>query len=211
MVGDFNHTVHCSHVTISPVTSLAVLPKILQFSTAASDGNIRVFKSDLVEDNTCQILRGHSDFINDLSYDCDSNNLASCSDDQTARIWDTTTENCVTTFYLQSPGKEVFRCCRNGPFFDSCQNVLGMAVCWHIEDCAKLMVCEKSGLIRYYNVHSQQPILSLDNGSTLSYAHWNPSDSQIVGALAQGELKLWDLTRPRYFFLSFFSYDATSW
>lgn len=61
------------------------------------------------------------------------------------------------------------------------------------------MVCEKNGLIRYYNVQSQQPILSIDNGSTMSYAHWNPSDSQIVGALTKGELKLWDLTRPRYF------------
>lgn len=85
-----------------------------------------------------------------------------------------------------------------------------MAVCWHIEDCAKLMVCEKNGMIRYYNVQSQQPILSLDNGSTLSYAHWNPNDSQVVGALAQGELKLWDLTRPRYhcsLLILFFDYN----
>lgn len=93
---------------MSPVTSLAVLPKILQFSTAGSDCNIRVYRSNLVDDNTCQILNGHLDFINDLSYDCETNYLASCSDDQTARIWDTNSGTCITTFYLQSSGTIYF-------------------------------------------------------------------------------------------------------
>lgn len=95
---------HCCNIAVSPLTSLAVLPKILQFSTAGNDFKIRVYKSDLVEENTCQILSDHSDFINDLAYDCESNFLASTSDDHTARIWDTNTSTCISTFNLQSPG-----------------------------------------------------------------------------------------------------------
>lgn len=72
-----------------------------------------------------------------------------------------------------------------------------MSTCWHREDASKLMVAEKIGLIRFYNVNTQKPILSLDFGKPLSAAHWAPSDAQLVCSLHLGELVLWDLTRPR--------------
>lgn len=65
-------------------------------------------------------------------------------------------------------------------------------------DTAKLLVAEKIGLIRFYNVETQRPILSLDVGKPLSSAHWAPFDTQLVGSLQHGELLLWDLTRLRY-------------
>lgn len=175
VIGNLNHAVQCRRVAVSPASSLAVAPKLVQFATAGADNRVRVFRSDLAHDNTCHVLAGHADAINDLSYDCETNYLASASDDHTARVWDADT--CLVTFCLRSPA---------------------VAVCWHQDDCAKLMVCERSGLIRCYNVQSQQPILSVDNGSLLSSAHWSPSDSQLLAALAHGHLKLWDLTRPRY-------------
>lgn len=131
-----------------------------------------------------QILEGHNNYINDLCFESENNYLASVSDDQTAQVWDASDCTCITVFYLTSPG---------------------VSVCWHSEDTAKLMVCEKNGLIRFYNIHSQQPILSLENSSSVSFAHWSPSDSQLVGALQRGELILWDLTRPRYVILLFLS------
>lgn len=73
----------------------------------------------------------------------------------------------------------------------------GKSVHWHKEDNSKLLVAEKIGLIRFYNVDTQTPILSLDCGKPLFSAHWSPSDSQLVGSLQLGELFLWDMTRPR--------------
>lgn len=66
---------------------------------------------------------------------------------------------------------------------------------WHTKDVAKLLVAEKIGLIRFYNVETQRPILSLDVGKPLSSAHWAPFDTQLVGSVQHGELLLWDLTR----------------
>lgn len=73
--------------------------------------------------------------------------------------------------------------------------LLGVSLSWHIRDVAKLLVAEKVGLIRFYNVETQRPILSLDVGKSLSNAHWAPFDTQLVGSLQHGELLLWDLTR----------------
>lgn len=72
-----------------------------------------------------------------------------------------------------------------------------MSVCWHKEDSSKLLVAEKLGLIRFYNVNTLKPILSLDYGKPLSVAHWAPSDPQLVASLNTGELLIWDLTRSR--------------
>lgn len=78
-----------------------------------------------------------------------------------------------------------------------------MAVCWHTEDNSKLMVAEKLGIIRFYNVTTFQPILSLDYGKPLFSSHWAPSDSNLVGSLQMGELLVWNLKRPRYYIIRF--------
>lgn len=132
-----------------------------------------------------------------MSFEPENCYLASVSDDQTARVWDTNDCENITVFYLTSPGNHEVQCFVIFVFYFVFL-CLGVAVCWHKEDTAKLMVCEKIGLVRFYNVHTQQPILSLDHNSIVSFAHWCPFDSQLVGALQQGELVLWDLTRPRY-------------
>lgn len=66
---------------------------------------------------------------------------------------------------------------------------------WHAKDVAKLLVAEKVGLIRFYNVETQRPILSLDVGKPLSNVHWAPFDTQLVASVQHGEMLLWDLTR----------------
>lgn len=71
-----------------------------------------------------------------------------------------------------------------------------MSSCWHKEDSSKLLIAEKIGLIRFYNVETQNPVLSLDFGKPLSSAHWASSDSQLVASLQLGELLLWDLSKP---------------
>jgi nuclear pore complex protein Nup37 len=74
----------------------------------------------------------------------------------------------------------------------------GMSVCWHTMEPGKLLVAEKSGLLQLFNTLTQQPIISLDSGTTpLMSAHWAPSNSLFISALAGGEMIVWDISRPR--------------
>lgn len=85
-------------------------------------------------------------------------------------------QKCMSTFYLTSPG---------------------VGVCWHSEESGKLLVAEKNGLIRMYNVRSQQAIMSLDCGTVpLTATDWGPNPLK-VASIAAGELLLWDVSRPR--------------
>jgi nuclear pore complex protein Nup37 len=63
-----------------------------------------------------------------------------------------------------------------------------MSVCWHTTEPGKLLVAEKSGLLQLFNTLTQQPIISLDSGTTpLMSAHWAQSDSLFISALVGGE------------------------
>ncbi|KAK5643283.1 hypothetical protein RI129_007128 [Pyrocoelia pectoralis] len=173
-LAQMHNGVTCMALAISSETTINTFPHNVVFCSAGDDYKIRLFKSDLGLHSSTKILSGHSDYINDISYDPESNYLASVSDDNTVKIWDVVNYTCETLF-LTSPGT---------------------AVCWHREDSSKLMVAEKIGLIRFYNVNTQKPILSLEFGKPLSAAHWSPSDSQVICSLHLGELVVWDLSHP---------------
>lgn len=119
--------------------------------------------------------------MNDVKFDPDNSFLASTGDDNTVKLWETETFRCIATLPLTSPG---------------------ISVGWHREDNSKLLVAEKTGLIRFYNVETQSPIISLDYGKPLSSIHWAPSDSQLVASLQLGELLIYDLLKPWYVLLS---------
>ncbi|KAB0800098.1 hypothetical protein PPYR_07978 [Photinus pyralis] len=174
-LAQLHNGVTCTALALSSETSISTLPCNVVFCVAGDDYKIRVFKSDLALDSSTKILSGHSDYINDISYDPEGNYLASVSDDNTVKVWNTDNYKCEATLFLTSPGT---------------------AVCWHREDASKLMVAEKIGLIRFYNVNTQKPILSLEFGKPLSAAHWSPSDSQVICSLHLGELVVWDLSHP---------------
>lgn len=71
-----------------------------------------------------------------------------------------------------------------------------MSVSWHRADECKLLVAEKIGIIRFYNVEVEVAIISLDYGKPLISASWGPVDEQLVASLHMGELVVWDLTKP---------------
>lgn len=73
----------------------------------------------------------------------------------------------------------------------------GVSSCWHRDDKSKLLVAEKIGIVRFYNVENQKPILSINCNKPLASVHWAPSDAQVIASLQMGELLIWDLTRPR--------------
>lgn len=123
------------------------------------------------------MLEGHKDYINDVSYDSDGELLASISDDHTCKLWAVKEDQkCVLTFHLTGSG---------------------VKVCWNTEESGKLLVAEKNGIIRMYNVRSQQAIMSVDAGTVpLLTADWGPNPLK-VACIAGGDLFLWDMSRPR--------------
>ena len=118
--------------------------------------------------------------MNNISYDPEGELLASVSDDHTCKLWAVKEDQqCILTFPLTGPG---------------------VNVCWHSEETGKLLVAEKNGIIRMYNVRSQQAIMSVDAGSIpLSTADWGPNPLK-VACIASGEFILWDVSRPRYMY-----------
>ncbi|KAJ8964037.1 hypothetical protein NQ314_005177 [Rhamnusium bicolor] len=172
---EFVHPCRSTTLSISPESSLSALPNQILFCAGGNDFKLRIYSSDLLENNTCKVLSGHTSYINDSVFDGENNYLASASDDNTVKIWVTDDFKLKSTFNLSSPG---------------------INVCWHRSDSYKLLVAEKIGIIRFYNVETETPILSLDYGKPLSSCHWAPSDRDIVASLQLGELLIWELTKP---------------
>ncbi|KAK1168877.1 nucleoporin Nup37 [Acipenser oxyrinchus oxyrinchus] len=174
----FHHGVRVDAIAWSPESRLDALPKQIRFCTASADRKLRILTSDLQDRHEVKVMDGHSDYINDLVFDPrEGQQIASVSDDHTCRIWDLDGSQKIS-FLLRSPG---------------------MSVCWHPEDAFKLMVAEKNGMVRFYDLITQQAILSLDCGLTpLMSADWCFANTIKVGAVAGNDWVIWDITRSSY-------------
>ncbi|XP_044594563.1 nucleoporin Nup37 isoform X1 [Cotesia glomerata] len=172
----FHHETRIHSVAWSPETSLSVVPKIISFGVAGSDFKIRLFTSDLNDKDVFETLEGHKDYINAIAFESEGELLASVSDDHTCKLWAVKeTPKLLATLYLKSPG---------------------MSVCWHNEESGKLLVAEKNGLIRLYNVRSQKAIMSMDASVVpLMSADWSLNPLK-VACVSAGELVVWDVSRP---------------
>lgn len=63
------------------------------------------------------------------------------------------------------------------------------------------MVAEKNGTIRFYDLITQQAILSLESDQTpLMSADWCLRNTLKIGAVAGSDWLIWDITRSRYFY-----------
>ncbi|KAL9702714.1 hypothetical protein quinque_006232 [Culex quinquefasciatus] len=162
---EVHHETRCHAVAFAPETSLAVLPKVVTLCTAGADFNLRIFNSDLEDDNTVQLLQGHRSYVNQVSWDHDGEYLASCGDDHMCIMWKR----------REDYGK--------GPTF-----FFGSAVVsakWHPDESGKVLIAEKSGIVHLYNVDSKLAILSVESSKNpLNYADWALNNSAFVVALA---------------------------
>ncbi|XP_047905108.2 nucleoporin Nup37 isoform X2 [Anser cygnoides] len=174
----FHHGIRVDAIAWSPETRLDALPPRIRFCTAASDRKLRLFTSDLQDKNEYKTFDGHSDYINDLVFaPKEGQEVASVSDDHTCRVWDLE-GNEKAHFVLRSPG---------------------MSVCWHPDEAFKLMVAEKNGTIRFYDLITQQAILSLECEQTpLMSADWCLKNTLKIGAVAGNDWLIWDITRSSY-------------
>ncbi|EDW98791.1 nucleoporin Nup37 [Drosophila yakuba] len=165
-----------SALAFSPDTSLNCTPNNVTLC-AAIGNQLKLFRTDLAQYNTLQVLRGHADYVNDVSWVCEGELLASVSDDFTCRFWTTAGggEN-VITFGLSSAG---------------------MSVKSHPEDPNKVLVAEKKGIIHLYNVTIKQTIISVESPKfPLMSADWAHSNRLFITSLAGGDVVTWDLNRP---------------
>ncbi|XP_034243185.1 nucleoporin Nup37 [Thrips palmi] len=174
VIHEFAHGARVHSLAWSPEASTNVLPKLLCFYTADSEFNVSYFDSTQNANSCVKVLGNHSDYINALACDPERNYLASTSDDHTCKLWPLKEGAEDITFYLTSPG---------------------MSVRWHRQEPSKLLVAEKCGLIRMYNIETQRAILSLDAGHCpLMAADWSPSNCSRVGCVAGGDLVIRDVT-----------------
>lgn len=66
------------------------------------------------------------------------------------------------------------------------------------------MVAEKNGIVRFYDLVSQQPIMSLSAGQVpLISADWCKTNALKVGAVASDDWLIWDMSKSRYATLKF--------
>ena len=67
VIQKINHDSRVQCIAWSPETSMTVSPKCLKFATGGADYNVRLFSSDLADNEAVRVLRGgHSDYINSL-------------------------------------------------------------------------------------------------------------------------------------------------
>ncbi|KAF7229363.1 nucleoporin Nup37 isoform X1 [Nothobranchius furzeri] len=174
----FHHELQVEVLAWSPESQLNRIPTI-RLCTAAADRKLRLLTSDLQERHEVKAMEGHTSYINHLVFEpTEGKQIASVSDDHTCRLWDLEgNETCVLR--LRSPG---------------------VSVCWHPEEICKLMVAEKKGTIRFYDLVTQQAILSLDSGhcGPLMSADWCLTNTIKVGGVAGTDWLVWDITRSSY-------------
>lgn len=66
------------------------------------------------------------------------------------------------------------------------------------------MVAEKNGTIRFYDLITQQAILSLECEQVpLMSADWCLKNAIKIGAVAGSDWLIWDITRSRYFYMQY--------
>lgn len=155
-----------------------MLPKSVKFCTAGADFLIRVYRTNLADNDTVQCLNGHTSYVNDLAWEPNSGKyLASVSDDHSCQIRNQKDEfEIQMIFRLKSPG---------------------MIVRWHPNDTEKLLVAEKRGTIHIYNIESKQITLSIETTKApLMSADWCIRNHLLVTALAAGEIIAFDLSYP---------------
>uniref|UniRef100_A0A8C5PZC8 Nucleoporin Nup37 n=1 Tax=Leptobrachium leishanense TaxID=445787 RepID=A0A8C5PZC8_9ANUR len=174
----FNLGVRVDAIAWSPETRCNALSPLIRFCAAVSDKSLQVFTSDLMGKEDCEAYEGHTSNINDVVFcSSDGSTFASVSDDHTCRVW-MLDKGEMAKFILQSPG---------------------MSVAWHPEEASKLMVAEKKGAIRFYDLMTQQAVLSLESTqSPLMSADWSLKNTLRVGAVAGNDWIIWEMPHSSY-------------
>lgn len=210
-LSEFHHDGRVEVIAWSPESSLLTYPKVVKFAVASGDKKLKIIHSDLDDINRVTFLDGHTDYINAIVFLENGHQVASTGDDLTARVW--TLKNPSSSLGVGGGDPVASRgdpaTSRNDSEMTPEMSAFfplgspGVALGWHPDDPAKLMVAERSGVIRFYNVSNQQTILSLDTNCSvglldrLSCADLCPGNPLLVGGVVSntGQRLVWDISR----------------
>lgn len=198
-LSEFHHDGRVEIIAWSPESSLLTFPKVIKLAVASGDKRLKIIHSDLDDVNRVTFLDGHTDYINAVVFLENGHQVASTGDDLTARVW--TLKNPSAPGDSSPSADDPDMTPEISAFFPL--GSPGVALGWHPDDPAKLMVAERAGVIRFYNVSNQQTILSLDTNATrglldpLSSADLCPGNPLLVGGVvaSSGQRLVWDVSR----------------
>ena len=164
--------------------------------------------------NTVQTLTGHTGYVNSVSWSPDGSYLASCANDNTIKIWDTTTGTCIHT--LDQDGVISVSWSPDGKYIasgswdktiriwdastDTCIHIL-TGHTYHINSVSwspdGKYVASKSqdATIRVWNAITGTCIYTLNGsygGSSLT--PWSPDSRYIASSSNDSTIKIWDIT-----------------
>ncbi|XP_046544028.1 LOW QUALITY PROTEIN: lissencephaly-1 homolog [Haliotis rubra] len=81
----------------SPVTKVIIHPVFAVMVSASEDATLKLW--DYETGDYERSLKGHTDSVQDISFDSTGNFLASCSADMTIKLWDFKGYECIKTMY----------------------------------------------------------------------------------------------------------------
>nr|XP_002123661.1 nucleoporin Nup37 [Ciona intestinalis] len=167
-------------ISWSPSSSMKYLPRCGKLALGLLNSKVIILTTDFKEETTHTTLEGHKSGVNSVAFEpLEGNKLASVSDDNTCRIWDSVNESILHVLCLQHAG---------------------INVCWNRLEPDVLMVAELSGSIRFYSLDEENeaplPLKWLHCGrGNLTAADWCPINPMKVGAAVGTEWVLWDSTK----------------
>uniref|UniRef100_A0A8C7KXC1 Nucleoporin 37 n=1 Tax=Oncorhynchus kisutch TaxID=8019 RepID=A0A8C7KXC1_ONCKI len=165
----FHHVLRMDCLAWSPESRLDNLPQLIRFCTAAADRKVRLLTSDLQNQHEVKVMEGHTSYINHLVFEPTEGK-------QMASVSDDHT-------------------CRSA----SACAVLRVISSPHTGGGWTPEAIFKEGTIRFYDLVTQQAILSLDCGqSPLMSADWCLANTIKVGAVTGSDWVICDITRSSY-------------
>uniref|UniRef100_A0A8C7TMZ2 Nucleoporin 37 n=1 Tax=Oncorhynchus mykiss TaxID=8022 RepID=A0A8C7TMZ2_ONCMY len=164
----FHYALRMYCLAWSPESRLDKLPQLIRFCTAAADRKVRLLTSDLQNQHEVKVMEGHTSYINHLVFEPTEGK-------QMASVSDDHT-------------------CRSA----SACAVLRVISSPHTGGGWTPEAIFKEGTIHFYDLVTQQAILSLDCGqSPLMSADWCLANTIKVGAVTGSDWVIWDITRSR--------------
>lgn len=162
-----------NHVTWSPNTTLAHIPRCLEFAVSTLNYKLVYFQLDMADNTKFTEIGQHADTINEIMFSPnEAHLLASVSDDYTCKIWDVNTNQEISKIQLRSPG---------------------ISVNFHSDCPTQLMIAEEHGKIGFYDIRSHTAVTSLEVPGPLGCAHWAPSEVNLVSATTGHEVFFWNI------------------
>jgi nuclear pore complex protein Nup37 len=167
-VAELQHESRVDCISWSPLANSQ--NKTISLAAGGSDKKIRFYYNSFSTNDSQHItLEGHTNYINSIACAPLSQGflIASVSDDHSCRIWDLETGQDVSSLLLKSPG---------------------VAVKWHNQVHDELMVAEKAGVIKIFDLRSGKVALSLNCPENLVQdADWNTINPEFIGAAVGGD------------------------